>query len=464
MNTSLSYRPSDISRDMRSAWAGERTDIARFATLSILIHVFAVIAFGDAVGLRAAEGARLFGGFVARIQGPATSSAPPATAVPPTMRAPVAAPSAATRPPPASLTEPAAASSEPALTAPSSTAPATPDLVPLLAKDVVKPVTEFVIPPTPVIVEAADKPTPAPSSVPTATPRLEPAVPATRAARELAPALEVPLAINPAPPLAPVIRPAPARDVAVPFEAPLNVNPATPLAPIQRAEPARELAAPLEVAPQPVPITLPPTIAPTRAESPPRSRELAPAEPVALETPKAPDVPIALPPPIQNPARAAAPVSPAQTAREFTPYAQPQLAQPTAPAAAASAPAARVQPDAGVTNTPGAAAASGKTVDDIFGPRRDDNPRGTLGPAPKIDPDAARQRARELAAEERPGTGPKTLFKFPTPPPPVAKRKVEEVFDKALKRPDCKDEYANMGLAAIAPLVRDAVTQEGCKW
>jgi hypothetical protein len=76
-----------------------------------------------------------------------------------------------------------------------------------------------------------------------------------------------------------------------------------------------------------------------------------------------------------------------------------------------------------------------------------------------------RQRARDIGANEgREGTGPRTLFKFPTAPPPVAKRREQEIFDKALKRPDCKDAYADMGLAAVVPLVRDALTEKGCKW
>lgn len=41
---------------------------------------------------------------------------------------------------------------------------------------------------------------------------------------------------------------------------------------------------------------------------------------------------------------------------------------------------------------------------------------------------------------------------------------MEKIFDKALKRPDCKEEYTALGLAAIVPLLRDAVKGDGCKW
>ncbi len=85
----------------------------------------------------------------------------------------------------------------------------------------------------------------------------------------------------------------------------------------------------------------------------------------------------------------------------------------------------------------------------------------TPPPAPKLDLDSLRQRARELSAE---GAGRRTLLPFPTVAQEAPKRNIEKIFDKALSRPNCKDEYANLGLAAVAPLVRDAVKGDGCKW
>ncbi len=81
--------------------------------------------------------------------------------------------------------------------------------------------------------------------------------------------------------------------------------------------------------------------------------------------------------------------------------------------------------------------------------------------APKLDLDSLRQRARELSAE---GAGRRTLLPFPTVAQEAPKRNIEKIFDKALSRPNCKDEYANLGLAAVVPLVRDAVKGDGCKW
>ena len=86
--------------------------------------------------------------------------------------------------------------------------------------------------------------------------------------------------------------------------------------------------------------------------------------------------------------------------------------------------------------------------------------------APKtIDLNAARELARSGARDSRgERTGPRTLFPFPTAPKEVVKPNITKIFDKALKRPDCKDAYADLGLAAVVPLVRDAIKEDGCKW
>jgi hypothetical protein len=53
---------------------------------------------------------------------------------------------------------------------------------------------------------------------------------------------------------------------------------------------------------------------------------------------------------------------------------------------------------------------------------------------------------------------------FPTVAKETPKKDIEKIFDKALKRPDCNDTYADLGLAAVVPLARDAVKDGGCKW
>ena len=78
-----------------------------------------------------------------------------------------------------------------------------------------------------------------------------------------------------------------------------------------------------------------------------------------------------------------------------------------------------------------------------------------------IDLDAVRRRAREISSG---GSGPRTVFPFPVAPQQKPKSKEQQAFDKALKKNDCRDAYADMGLAALVPLVLDAVREGGCKW
>ena len=80
---------------------------------------------------------------------------------------------------------------------------------------------------------------------------------------------------------------------------------------------------------------------------------------------------------------------------------------------------------------------------------------------PRLDLDALRRQAREVGRE---GSGPRTLLPFATVAKEAPKKDIEKIFDKALTRPDCKDAYADLGLAAVIPLVRDAVKDGGCKW
>lgn len=84
-----------------------------------------------------------------------------------------------------------------------------------------------------------------------------------------------------------------------------------------------------------------------------------------------------------------------------------------------------------------------------------------VGSGPRLDLDTLRRQARELANG---GTGPRTLMPFPTVAKEAPKKDMEKIFDKALKRPDCNEAYAEYGLAAVVPLVRDAVKEGGCKW
>lgn len=79
--------------------------------------------------------------------------------------------------------------------------------------------------------------------------------------------------------------------------------------------------------------------------------------------------------------------------------------------------------------------------------------------APRLNLELVRPRGGELSRGATTGV----LRVLPRPPEPQAKSKLAEGLDKAQK-PDCRKAYSEMGLAAAAPLVRDAVTGEGCRW
>ena len=84
---------------------------------------------------------------------------------------------------------------------------------------------------------------------------------------------------------------------------------------------------------------------------------------------------------------------------------------------------------------------------------------------PAFDMAAARRAARAAAHGDKPG-----LVALPDRPPPTIdpvrdSRMEAEARDAARPNPhDCRVAYAGMGLLAILPLVKDAVTGSGCKW
>jgi hypothetical protein len=95
--------------------------------------------------------------------------------------------------------------------------------------------------------------------------------------------------------------------------------------------------------------------------------------------------------------------------------------------------------------------------DDIFKPRGDVVTPAAPGAAPRIDLEATKKRAREIASEDYRGIVPAV------PPPPVGKNKLGEAIAKAAK-PDCRTAYAGMGLLAVFPLAAATVGDGGCRW
>jgi hypothetical protein len=259
--------------------------------------------------------------------------------------------------------------------------------------------------------------------------------------------------------------------------APLDIAPrlAAPpsAAPLERLSPPAiqpELAPPIEIAPR-----LPPAVPAPAAV--PIERLAVPAAPKALAAPVEvpPREPTVVPAPID---RLAVPQVDQQLAPSPNLVApSPSVAPPAAPPEAASSQVERAAPPASAKPTPvpapseGAAPAPGTTTqprlrlgspgpdEDMFKPRRDVvGPAGESG-APRIDMDAARQRARDIASETTSTRGILPAL----PPPPERISKESHALEKAVK-PDCRTAYAGMGLLAVPALVASTIGDGGCRW
>ena len=239
------------------------------------------------------------------------------------------------------------------------------------------------------------------------------------------------------------------------------------LAPLAPARTVRESVAPVEAPPR-AKIFVPPRIEPEAVAPPlelPRAAPLAPPQ-TEREIVRPAELLPSLPP-----------VTPAAAIEASTPTAQVPRMAPLAPAATERAPepvrtaippalpsAASTVPALPATSrvTPGALDRPGAAGDAPGAlATRPSTPTPAAGSAPRIDLDAVRQRAREIGRE---GSGPRTLLPFNVKPREDTRNKEQQAFDKALKRPDCKEAYASMGLAAVVPLLWDAVSEKGCKW
>jgi hypothetical protein len=49
------------------------------------------------------------------------------------------------------------------------------------------------------------------------------------------------------------------------------------------------------------------------------------------------------------------------------------------------------------------------------------------------------------------------------PPVPPKKSKMEQAIEKA-RKPDCRDAYKDLGLAAVVPLVANEFGEGTCRW
>jgi hypothetical protein len=480
----LAYSMQGINQHQRAA-----PPVSRFVVLSFLLHVLLVLLFGDATGVR--QGTSLFGSFVANLESrasvvpaPVSTSAPAPVInstpnpnptpnptrvdrVTPTPSAKVENKTVEPQTQPAQTQTPAPTSSlEDAAAIVSTPAPVmVPDapaaLPPLIAKEVITPETSFVVPAFAPIpdVGAAKKVQPPSLQPPLQQQPIAPIPPPVTLEKLPAPKIEntfKPYTAPTAP--APVPTPAPLEKISPP-KIDQEIAPFLPPQVLAREAPA--LPAPSTFAPTPTPL---PTAAPAPAPTPvmiapvDRLEKLA-APKVEREFAPTPSAPVVAAPTIATPTMAtpSAPVvAPIAAVPNAGDLAKPRADAAIAPAGTAQKPSlapTAVEGGGGTVAGPGAGAgaAAGNNA----------NPPATLGPAPKLDLDSIRARAREIASE---GSGQRAAFGFPPLPKETPKKSIEKIFDKTLQRPDCKDAYADMGLAAVVPLIRDTVKNEGCRW
>jgi hypothetical protein len=216
---------------------------------------------------------------------------------------------------------------------------------------------------------------------------------------------------------------------------------------------APRLAPSVEIAPLPaqprrvVPIDTPAIATQPLQAAPAAAPALAP--PVEVEAIARPAPPRVVP--VETPAIAEQPsaVTPA-SAPALAPPVEVEAVAPRTTAPARTAPAEAALP-----------AATPRRDSPIFDNRKAPAAEGPLpGDAPRIDLEAAKARARQVARE---GTGNRALLPFPMPPAPERKSKEQIAIEKAWK-PDCKDAYKGLGLLAVVPLIANEFGEGNCRW
>lgn len=440
----------------------ERPSLDQFVLLSLMLHVLVIVLFGDTSGGGARRGEKLWGALTVTVQSllpdrnaQLKSDAEKAvlqrsaTGIRSTPDAPKTDTSGSDTPAPAEVVTPA---EEPMAPMP----PSLFEIPPLIAIDVDKPVKEFVVP------KASLDRAPSPSAPTSLNPPIAPvpremppvvATPEPIASPKIERVLATPI------PLVPLVEPTP-REEAISAPAPALPIPAPPtrqVEPLPKTE--REIVRPVVAAPEPKPRDVIQPPAPTVPAAPVAPVATPRPEPERVQTiaPPAEVKPREIPAAVPSAPAPAAPSAPQPAEAARTPQIEREVATPTAPPAANKA-----APTRAPTATPGAPSTS-NADGDLVKPRGDAIAPSITTPAPGktpgIDLDAVRRRAREIG-----GSGPRTVFPFPVAPQPIPKTKVQEAFDKALKKKDCRDAYADLGLAAVVPLVLSAVREDGCKW
>ena len=146
--------------------------------------------------------------------------------------------------------------------------------------------------------------------------------------------------------------------------------------------------------------------------------------------------------------------------RAVVPAAPPSVAAPAPAPSAASRPHRKARP---VAVAPAPAAPPGPAID--AAPAVPAPAPAPQDDAPAFDMAAARGIARAAARE-----GTQGLVALPQRPPPTldpGREAREEQLTRDIarsRRNDCRSAYSGMGLLAVVPLLKDAVTGSGCKW
>ncbi|WP_431102779.1 hypothetical protein [Roseateles noduli] len=327
----------------------------------------------------------------------------------------------------------------------------------------------------------APVPSPTPTPTPTPAPLAPTPVPAPTPAPTPAPPTPTP---PPAPSPTPTVEPAPSiTTLTTPVEA--TVTAPTRIAPAREATPARPTA-PTDPLQAPSPLQLPERPAPILSETPttvrridrtPIERTLTPPVPSELKAPAElpPLTPAPAPAPVPQPAPTPVPAPPTPAPQVAPPAPAPTpTAAPTPPAAATPAPSPAPTPQPRVSTTPSPTPASRTSLDGSTTPTTTQPSVGAPDAGARTGHDVATPastppNAPKLNLDLNAARGPMRPRGTPSgvisavPKPPEDKDALAEKMREAGQQ-ECRKAYADKGLLAVVPLVRDAARDKGCRW
>jgi hypothetical protein len=391
-----------------------RPPVWQFIILSLLLHALAILLFGAPVG-GSREGRAMWGSLQVLLKSPPIEE-------PPKLKLETAMP---VEPRETAQGGNPAKGSRQAKTPPVRPQVDTPYSIPPLMNRLTTP--ELKLDPTPALKIPEPTEFQAPQPAPPEPQPIAPEVVLPKVeAIPLAPRIE-------APHLAPM--------VPAPVLAPVEPPPSEPL------PPTRVERAPVAAPPVAAPLVQPPVSVPQPALQAPPVAAPAPAPP-AVEV-----APVPVPPPIESIAPREIPSLPAPPRIEA-----PRIEPP--PAAAVSPPAAPAATPLKTESSPAVPAIRSEPATPSFRSPPSDSSRPRSDPTKPLDLDSIRKRAGDIARE---GSGNRAILPFTMPPVPPKKSKMEQAIENA-RKPDCRDAYKDLGLAAVVPLVANEFGEGTCRW